>query len=292
MDKDRIAWLGTGLMGSPMAARLLQAGYPLIAYNRTASKAKSLREAGAQIADSAHQALEDATCVIMMLADAGAIEQVLFKRHARGLLAGRTVIQMGTIGPRESLGIQDKVSAAGGDYLEAPVLGSIAPARSGDLIVMVGASLAQFNRWRELLACFGPEPHLVGPVGQAAALKLALNQLIASLMAAFSLSLGMVQRHDVPVETFMQVLKQSPLYANTFAKKLPKLMQRDFAEPNFPLRLLLKDVRLFLHEAGHLGLDPASLRGTERIIKTALRKGLGELDYAGIHNVISPGNDS
>ena len=291
MDKDRIAWLGTGLMGRPMAERLLQAGYPLTAYNRTASKTQPLRKAGAQLAESSPQAMKDATCVILMLTDAGAIEQVLFKGHARGLLAGRTVIQMGTISPRESVRIQDKVRAAGGDYLEAPVLGSIAPARSGELIVMVGASAEQFNRWRDLLACFGPEPLLVGPVGQAAALKLALNQLIASMMAAFSLSLGLAQCHDVPVDIFMQVLRQSPLYASTFEKKLPRLMQRDFAEPNFPLRLLLKDVRLFLQEAGRLGLHSASLKGTERIIKTAIGKGFGELDYAGMHNVISPSHD-
>jgi 3-hydroxyisobutyrate dehydrogenase-like beta-hydroxyacid dehydrogenase len=290
MKKDRIAWIGTGLMGRPMAERLLQEGYSLFAYNRTAFKAAALRKAGAQLAGSPQQALEEATCVVLMLTDARAIHQVLFKGLSSGALAGRTVIQMGTISPRESERIQAKVQAAGGDYLEAPVLGSIGPARSGDLIVMVGASVEQFDRWRDLLTCFGPDPFLVGPVGMAAALKLALNQLIASQMAAFSLSVGLVQRQGVPVEAFMRVLKQSTLYAATFEKKLPRLMQRDFAEPNFPLRLMLKDVRLFLREASHLGLDPASLRGTERLIKTALTRGFGELDYAGMHNVINPAN--
>ncbi len=290
MDNERIAWLGTGLMGKPMAGRLLQAGYALTVYNRTASKAESLRKAGAQLAESPQHAVENATCVVLMLTDARAIHQVLFKGLPRGALAGRTVIQMGTISPRESMHIEGKVQDAGGDYLEAPVLGSIPPARSGDLIVMVGASVEQFARWRDLLTCFGPDPILVGPVGVAAGLKLAVNQLIASLMAAFSLSLGLVQRQGVPVEIFMQVLRQSTLYARTFEKKLPRMVQRDFAEPNFPLRLLLKDIRLILREAGHLGLDPASLRGTERIIKSALTKGFGELDYAGMHNVINPAN--
>ena len=292
MENDRIAWIGTGLMGRPMAERLLQEGYALFAYNRTAFKAEPLRKAGAQLAETPQQAIENARSVVLMLTDARAIHQVLFKGVSRVALAGRTVIQMGTISPRESERIQAKVQAAGGDYLEAPVLGSIGPARSGDLIVMVGASVEQFDRWRDLLTCFGPDPFLVGPVGMAAALKLALNQLIASQMAAFSLSLGLVQRQGVPVEAFMQALKQSTLYAATFEKKLPRLLQRDFAEPNFPLRLLLKDVRLFLREAGYLGLDPASLRGTERIIKTALRSGFGELDYAGMHNVINPADQN
>lgn len=288
MEKRRIAWLGTGLMGEPMAGRLLRAGYPLTVYNRTPSKAEPLRGSGARLAESPQQALRGAACVVLMLTDAAAIQQVLLSSKVRKLLAGLTVIQMGTISPRQSMRLLDKIGAAGAEYLEAPVLGSVAPARSGDLIVMVGASADQFDRWRGLLSCFGPDPLLVGAVGQAAALKLALNQLIASQMAAFSLSLGLVERHGVPADLFLQVLKQSPLFARTFELKLPRLLQRDFAEPNFPLRLLLKDVRLILSEADHLGLNPAALRGTRRLIKAALAKGFGELDYAGIYNVISP----
>jgi 3-hydroxyisobutyrate dehydrogenase len=210
MEINRIAWIGTGLMGKPMAGRLLQAGYPLSVYNRTPSKAESLRQAGARLVSSPAEALQDAVGVVLMLTDAGAIHDVLFKRDVLALLAERTVIQMGTIAPQESLRIGDRVQNAGGEYLEAPVLGSVTPAGSGELIVMVGGSREQFDRWHPLLSCFGPDPVFVGPVGQAAALKLALNQMIASLVAAFSLSLGMVLRHDVAADTFMQV------YALTF----------------------------------------------------------------------------
>ncbi|HEY69168.1 MAG TPA: NAD(P)-dependent oxidoreductase [Anaerolineae bacterium] len=283
-----IAWLGTGLMGKPMAGRLLQAGYPLSVYNRTPSKAESLRQTGARLALSAAEAVQDVDGVVLMLADARAIHDVLFKRDVLVLLSGRTVIQMGTIGPQESLRIRDRVQQAGGEYLEAPVLGSVTPAVSGNLIVMVGGSQDQFDRWHPLLSCFGPDPVFVGPVGQAAALKLALNQMIASLVAAFSLSLGMVLHHDVSVEAFMQVLRKSTLYAQTFEQKLPRLLERDFKKANFPLRLLLKDVRLCLETAHRSGLDPAALRGVEDLIKTGLKKGIGELDYVSMYNVIHP----
>jgi 3-hydroxyisobutyrate dehydrogenase len=112
--------------------------------------------------------------------------------------------------------------------------------------------------------------------------------MIASLVAAFSLSLGMVLRHDVSVEAFMQVLRKSTLYAQTFEQKLPRLLERDFEKPNFPLRLLLKDVRLCLQTARQSGLDPAALRGVENLIKTGLKMGIGELDYVSVYNVIHP----
>ncbi len=171
MEKERIAWLGTGLMGKPMAGRLLEAGYSLSVYNRTLSKADSLHQAGARLASSPAEAMQDADGVVLMLADARAIHDVLFKRDALVQVSGRTVIQMGTIGPQESLRICDRVQHAGGEYLEAPVLGSVTPAETGDLIVMVGGSRELFDRWHPLLSCFGPDPLWVGPVGQAAALS-------------------------------------------------------------------------------------------------------------------------
>jgi 3-hydroxyisobutyrate dehydrogenase len=133
-------------------------------------------------------------------------------------LAGRTIIQMGTIRPEESVQIDAAIQAAGGDYFEAPVLGSIPQAQQAELIVMVGGSTEQFTQWRDLLAAFGPEPRHIGPLGKAAAVKLALNQLIGALTGAFSLSLGMVQRHGIDVETFMSILRSSALYAPTFDK--------------------------------------------------------------------------
>lgn len=121
-----------------------------------------------------------------MLTDAQAIRETLLN-EAQDQLGDRTVIQMGTIAPTESQALQAEITAAGGQYLEAPVLGSIPEAEAGKLIVMVGGAPEQFQRWLKLLQCFGPQPRLIGPVGQAASLKLAMNQLIAALTAAFFL---------------------------------------------------------------------------------------------------------
>jgi 3-hydroxyisobutyrate dehydrogenase len=284
----KVAFLGTGLMGLPMSERLLEANIDLIAYNRSPEKLESLRVAGAKIAEHPHEAISAAECVILMLTNAAAIKSVLLSDTSRQNLLGRTVIQMGTITPTESKEIQGEVVAAGGEYLEAPVLGSIPEAKAGKLIVMVGGSQAQFQRWLELLQNFGPEPLLVGSVGAAAGLKLALNQLIASLTTTFGLSLGFIQRQGIDVELFMQILRESALYAPTFDKKLQRMLERNYANPNFPTKHLMKDTDLFITEAKSTGLNVSSIEGVRKILETAINSGLAEEDYSALFSAINP----
>jgi 3-hydroxyisobutyrate dehydrogenase len=285
-----IAFLGAGLIGRPMAERLKATGHSVAIYNRTRNRVVDLLKQGLTVVEQPAEAIRSASCAILMLSDAPAIHDVLLTGPASKELAGRTVIQMGTIGPRESRDLDARIREAGGDYLEAPVLGSIAEAKSGKLIVMVGATPDQFGRWSDLLRTFGPEPRLIGPVGSAAALKLALNHLIAAQITAFSLSLGLVQRAGVPVDTFMAILRESVLYATAFDKKLPRLLKRDYANPNFSSRHLLKDVELMLSEASRLGLDISSLDGVRVLLKKTMQQGLADEDYSSVFEAVNPPN--
>jgi 3-hydroxyisobutyrate dehydrogenase len=285
-DKPRVAFLGTGLMGQPMAERLLAQGHPLLAYNRTREKAQTLRSVGAEIVETPVEAICRADCVVLMLAHATAIQDVILSQEARAELAGRTVIQMGTIGPSESQEFQREVNTAGGDYLEAPVLGSIPQAEAGSLIVMVGASRKQFDQWSSLFQCLGPDPLLIGPVGKAAALKLALNQLIASLTVGFALSLGIVQREGISVDQFMGILRGSALFAPTFEKKLPQMVSGDYGNPNFPTRHLLKDVNLILNTAQDMELDASGLMGIRTVLEKTNARGWADADYSALFDTI------
>lgn len=284
----KVGFIGTGLMGLPMAQRLIEAQLPVVAYNRTAEKVEALRGAGAAIASSPAEVLQESNCVILMLTDARAIAEVLLSESSRHHLAGKTVIQMGTIAPTESRTLAEKLTSFGAEYLEAPVLGSIPEAKAGNLIVMVGSTPEQCDRWRGLLQNFGPEPKLIGPVGAAAAAKLALNQLIGSLTAAFALSLGFAQQQGVEVEAFMQILRQSALYAPTFDKKLQRMLQRDYANPNFPTKHLLKDTNLFITEAASIGLNVSSLDGVRQILEIAASRGLTDSDYSALFDAVNP----
>ena len=283
-----IALLGTGLMGRPMAERILHASHQLVVFNRTLEKAQPLKSLGARIAGHARDAIQSSECIILMLADAKAIHHVLLNNRSRSELSGRTVIQMGTISPSESMVLNEQILESGGQYLEAPVLGSIPEAQAGKLIVMVGSSAAQYEHWSGVFKLFSSMPLHVGQVGQASALKLALNQLIASLTAAFSLSLGFVQRKGISVDLFMQILRESALYAPTFDKKLQRMLERNYSNPNFPTRHLAKDIDLFLVEAKAMNLRTAALEAVGRAVKITCDDGLNDLDYSALFNTISP----
>jgi 3-hydroxyisobutyrate dehydrogenase len=241
----QLGFIGTGLMGQPMAERLLSQQHTVTAYNRTPSKLATLTAAGAISANSPEDLLASSEATILMVTNAAAIYETLLSEAAKPRLAGRTIIQMSTIAPQESQAICQAVLDAGGYYLEAPVLGSIPEAKQGTLQVMVGSTPEDFEQWIPILSVFGLNPQYIGPVGTATALKLALNQLIASLTTAFSSSLGLCQHYDVPTDALMQILRQSALYAPTFDKKLDRMLSRNFDKPNFPAKHLLRTCSFF-----------------------------------------------
>ncbi len=282
----KVGILGTGLMGAPMALQLQKEDFDVVVWNRTAEKLKPLAEAGIQTVGSAQSVISAADITITLLSDAAAVESVLLA-DAKAL-AEKTILQMGTIAPEESRKIQAKVEAAGGHYFEAPVLGSIPQIQTSTLIVMVGATPEQFEQWSPLLVCFGPEPLLMGPVGSAAATKLAMNQLIGSLTAAFSMSLALAQKEGLDIEKFMQIVRDSALYAPTFDKKLARMSDRNFANPNFPTKHLLKDMNLFVQAAREKGIDATVAAGVSQMAAKAIHKGLADDDYSAIFNAINP----
>ncbi len=284
----KIGVIGTGLMGFPMSQRLLECGHQVTVYNRTREKAEPLEESGAELAGGPYEVVLGANLTLVMLTDAGAIWETLQSRDELPDLGGRTLCQTSTIAPGESLALQAEIERAGGTYFEAPVLGSRPQARNGKLLVMVGAEPEQFERWRPLLHCLGENPLRIGEVGQAAALKLAFNQLIAAELTGFATALGLVRHHGIEVEQFMALLRQSALYAPTFDAKLPRFLSGDFDEPNFPARLLLKDLDLAREEASTAGLDTAALEGLCEVVRRALEQSLGDYDYSVIAAVIDP----
>lgn len=283
-----LALLGTGLLGRAVAERLQSVGHSVTVYNRTTSKALPLQAYGITVVTRPEQAIAQTDCVLLMLADAAAIRAVLLTPASLAVLRGKTVIQMGTIAQEESLALQAEIERVGGSYCEAPVLGSLAEAQAGTLFVMVGGTEGQFAQRGPLFRSLSREPRLIGPVGKAASLKLALNQLIAAEMSAFALSLGLVQRAGVPVDTFMAILRESALFAPAFEKKLPRLLTRDYQRPNFSTRHLLKDVELFLKEASGYELTTSSLEGIRPVLQRTVAQGLGEADYSAIFEVVNP----
>lgn len=282
----RIAWLGTGLMGRPMAERLLTAGHDVTAWNRTAERARPLAALGARIAPTPTSAIAGAEAIFTMLRDGPTTRAALLAGGPD--LAGKAVVQMGTIGSDESRELATAVTTRGGGYLEAPVLGSIPQAAAGTLLIFCGGEAGLHARLLPVLAAFGPEPRRIGAVGDAATLKLALNQIIAAQTAAFTLSFGMVRRAGLDPERFLEILRGSQFYAKSFDARVPRYLARDYASPSFPLELLLKDVDLARDEATRLGLGTEGIDGVRALVARAVADGLGTADYGALYEAVDP----
>ena len=280
-----ISLIGAGLMGQALSEHLLADNQALTIFNRSPNKTAELKQQGATIVTSAQQALNTCEFCLLMLSDAEAINIVLDTIEPASF-KDKFIIQMGTIAPDESREIAKRITDNQGRYLECPVLGSLPEARTGTLILMAGGSDADYQTALPLLNLIGKDPQHIGSIGQGSTVKLAMNQLIAGLTSSFALSLSLVEKEDIEIEKFMKIVRDSALYAPTFDKKLERMLQRNFANPNFPTKHLAKDTRLFLSVAQRLGLETCALEGIAQLLDKTLEQGLADTDYSAIYEGI------
>ncbi len=282
-----IGIIGIGLMGHAFVERFLSQGYTVRVYNRNPASIKDLADKNVIICASADELVSQSSTIILMLSDARAINELLQLDRQKSLL-GKTIVQMATISPTQSKEIGKAITSINGNYLEAPVLGSIPEAKTGTLIIMAGGQKNVFDNALPVLHVLGTAPRYIGETGSAAALKLSMNQLIASLTAGFSLSLGYAMKNGVDTDLFMDTVRESALYAKTYDKKLQKYLDRDFGTANFTTRHLLKDIRLFIDDAKANGLKTDALEGIERITSQTVEEGMDVMDYSSIFQTICP----
>ena len=283
----RVTLLGTGLLGTAIGIRLLECGVELKVWNRNTDRCSLLVEEGAKLLDQLDSGIQGCSAVITVLRDGPVTAEII---RDLGPLDQACVIPMGTMGIQESKDLAQQVIQQQGTYLEAPVLGSRPQALNGTLLVMAGGKQNLFDQQKPLLQHLSQQPMLVGPVGSGAATKLALNQLIASLTHAFSMSLRLIQQSEVDVETFMQILRPSALYAPTFDKKLQRMLDAHYTDPNFSTALLRKDLDLFLKEAITKEINTTGLNSLMALLDESTGSSLDDMDYCSLHELT--GSDS
>ena len=276
----RVAFLGLGQMGAPMAARLASSGdHNLTVWNRTPARAEPLVEQGARAAATPAEAADGAEVVITMLTTPEAVEAVVADA---ALHDGVTLIDMSTIGPAAVAGVRAKLPQ-GVRMLDAPVLGSVPQATSGELKIFVGGDEADLKRVRPVLERMGTPRHL-GPLGSGAAMKLVANACLGFLMTGLGEALVLADGLGLDQQAVLDVLSESPVGVTTRSKR--NNIESGTWPPNFKLSLAAKDLGLVLDAATTAGLDVRVLPQAGQWLDAALAAGHGDEDYSVVIDTI------
>ena len=242
----RVAFLGLGIMGRPMASNLVKAGHEVTVWNRSADKEVE----GARTADFPADAARGAEVVWMCVSDTAAVEGVLFGPQGveEALAEGMTIVDSSTIAPSATRKFAERVGAKGVNYVDAPMTGSKVAAEGGSLIFMVGGEEAVIESLKPLFAAMGKVFFRMGETGKGQAAKLAMNLQIALIYEGFAEGLDPGDKTWSGYPEPDKVVQASMVRSGVVEYKAPFVLKRDFT-PNFPLRLMHKDIRLALEAA-------------------------------------------
>lgn len=280
----RVGFIGTGVMGKPMAANVLDAGHPLTIFARHPEKIADLIAAGATLAGSPADLASQSECIVLSLPTDADVEEVML--GSVGVLAATqansVIVDTTTGAPEFASRIAAAANERAASYLDAPVSGGAKGAREGTLTLMIGGESAAVDRVRGVLDALGKKVHLVGAIGAGRTLK-ALNQMMAGLNAAVLCeSLVLAREAGVSPETFLSVLGTSAGSSYQLQTKLPQFIIPGTFDGGFRISLMLKDLDIALEMARALH-TPALLAalGTE-LYRAAGAAGYGEKDTSSL----------
>lgn len=282
MNQHTVAFIGTGIMGQPMALNLLRAGYPVQAWNRSAHKTAPLAEQGAHIGTSAAQAAKGAQTLICMLSDGPTCDRVLFGEEgaALALAPGALVIVMSSIPVEHAVGQARQCAALGLRYLDAPVSGGERGARDASLAIMAGGEPDAFEQGRAVLAALGRPVH-VGPAGTGELAKLVNQLIVASTIATVGEGLLLAERGGADPAKVHEALLGGFVDSVIWRQHGQRMLDGDFT-PGGPAKWQLKDTRTALAHAHSLGLSLPLGSLVNGLFEAMVEAGDGELDHAGL----------
>lgn len=279
----KISFIGTGLMGAPMARNLMAAGHAVTVWNRSAEKAAPLVANGARAAATVVEAVQGAEIVISMLSDGYATGPMIEDAAVRGALGAGTVwIDMSSSKPEHARAQGESLAALNVAYLDAPVSGGTKGAEAATLAIMVGGDAAVFDRAAPVLEAMGRPVH-VGPVGSGMLCKLANQTIVAVTIAAVAEATLLVQKGGADPAALRHALKGGFADSVILQQHGERMSEGNFV-PGGPSKFQLKDLDNTLAEAEGLGLSlPAAQQARDRFADFVENLGGAELDHSGLY---------
>ena len=273
----RVAFLGLGIMGHAMATNLAKAGHEVAVWNRTPGKTIE----GARTAATPAEAAQGAEAVWICVSDTAAVESVLFGPDGveQSLAEGMVIADSSTISPSATRKFAERVQKKGVEWVDSPMTGSKTGAEAGTLTFMIGGDERAIEKLKPLYAAMGKKIFRMGEVGKGQSTKLVMNLQIAMIYEGFAEALTLAAKLGVDTEQLIQLINASMVKSGVIEYKAPFVLGRDFS-PNFPLRLMAKDIRLALEAAKESRVKLPGLETVEEIYDMAVEDGHADLDYA------------
>lgn len=276
MAQPTIGFIGLGIMGAGMTHNLLKAGFPVQVWNRTASKAQPLVDAGASLASSPAEVAANAEIIITCVSDTPDVQAVILGDEGviHGVKAGSLVIDCSTISPQATVEIAKALNDKDVHMLDAPISGGSEGAANGTLSIMVGGDAEQFERAKPVFEAMGKTITHVGGQGAGQSVKLVNQILCVGNMLAASEALLLAKASGLDLEKTLSAVTGGAAGSWMLANRGPQVIERDW-RPGFTIDLQQKDLRLVLEAADELGIPLISTSMIFNMYRSLQRQGLG-----------------
>ena len=280
----KIGWIGLGHMGIPMATNLHKAGYQVTVWNRNRAKTEVLLSLGVHAVEQAKNLWNDCDVVISMVSDDQAVREIYTGQD--GILipqaTGKIAIDMSTVSPETSRYVAEKCEALGISFLDAPVSGSVQPARDGNLIIMVGGEEKIVEQVKPLFDVLGKMAIHLGGHGAGSKAKLAINLLLGITVQGLAETVQYARNQGIHPKDMLAIINESSVSSGISRGKSQSILDNHFPAA-FPLKHMAKDLRL-AHETGASSPLAESVYTS---FQAALQEGLGDQDMMAIMRLLS-----
>ncbi len=284
----KIGFIGLGIMGSRMAANVLQAGNVLAVNNRTKAKAESLIQQGAGWADTPAELAQQVDILFTMLTTPDVVEKTALGEQ--GFLAqmkrGSLWVDSSTVNPSFSRRMAAEAQKRGVRFVDAPVAGSKGPAENGQLLFLVGGSAADFEILQPYFKVMGRKAIHAGGVGMGTSMKMVFNLLLGQSMLAFAEALVLGQSLGLSSDMLFDALTGAIVVAPSATSKRAKIESGQY-DPEFPLQWMQKDLQLAADSAYEQGVSLPSTNAGKEVFMLAIRQGFGEKDLSAIYQFLN-----
>ena len=282
-----IGFIGLGIMGKPMARNLIEAGYPLVVYNRTASKAAELVELGARQVESPKEVGASAEVVITIVSDSPEVESVVLGDNGviAGIAEGGVVVDMSSISPITTQRIAAELKGRGVAMLDAPVSGGEIGAIQGTLSIMVGGEESVFSRVKPILESMGKSEVRVDDIAAGGFAKLSNQIIVAGVLQAVSEAMVLAKKAGVDIQLVYEAIRGGMAGGRTLDMKIPAFVEGKF-EPGFKMDLHIKDVKNALLAGKALGVALPSTGLVHELFSSCSAQGKGQKDHSVIFTLL------